>query len=135
MRGIAGACAQAGTALVGGETAEHPGLLAEDEYDVAGAQQPVWSRQMSCSAPSACVRATSRCYGVLRYSLQRLSLVRKVLNVAGWGLERQVDELGRTIGEELLEPTRVYAADFLIWRQHSRHGEDGTTGSGVRGFT
>ena len=41
------------------------------------------------------------------------SLVRKVLNVAGWGLERQVDELGRTIGEELLEPTRVYAADCL----------------------
>ena len=63
------------------------------------------------------------------------SLVRKVLNVAGWGLERQVDELGRTIGEELLEPTRVYAADCLdLAAAFPVNGEDGTTGSGVRGL-
>ena len=64
------------------------------------------------------------------------SLVRKVLNVAGWGLERQVDELGRTIGEELLEPTRVYTADCLdLAAAFPVNGEDGTTGSGVRGFS
>ena len=75
VRGIAQACAAIGTPLLGGETAEHPGLMAPDEYDVAGA-------------------ATS--------------LVRRVIEHAGWGLEREVPEFGRTLGQELLEPTRLY---------------------------
>jgi len=136
VRGIAGACAQAGTALVGGETAEHPGLLAEDEYDVAGAATglveadellgPERVREGDVLIAMASSGIHSNGY----------SLVRKVLNVAGWGLERQVDELGRTIGEELLEPTRVYAADCLdLAAAFPVNGEDGTTGSGVRGFS
>ena len=127
---------RAGTALVGGETAEHPGLLAEDEYDVAGAATglveadellgPERVREGDVLIAMASSGIHSNGY----------SLVRKVLNVAGWGLERQVDELGRTIGEELLEPTRVYAADCLdLAAAFPVNGEDGTTGSGVRGFS
>ena len=64
------------------------------------------------------------------------SLVRKVIDVAGWGLDRQVDELGRTLGEELLEPTRVYAADCLdLAAAFPVNGTDGQTGHGIRGFS
>ncbi|WP_261987629.1 AIR synthase-related protein, partial [Enterococcus faecium] len=64
------------------------------------------------------------------------SLVRKVLSVAGWEYEREVAELGRTLGEELLEPTRIYTADCLdLIEAFPVNGEDGQTGSGVRGFS
>ena len=136
VRGIAGACAQAGTALVGGETAEHPGLLAEDEYDVAGAATGLVEAD-ELLGPDR-VREGDVLIAMASSGIHSngYSLVRKVLNVAGWGLERQVDELGRTIGEELLEPTRVYAADCLdLAAAFPVNGEDGTTGSGVRGFS
>lgn len=113
VRGIAQACAVAGTALVGGETAEHPGLLGADEYDVAGAATGVVEAD-ALLGPER-VRAGDVLIGLASSGLHSngFSLVRKVLEVAGWGLERHVDELGRTIGEELLTPTRVYASDCL----------------------
>ncbi len=113
VRGIAQACAVAGTALVGGETAEHPGLLGADEYDVAGAATGVVEAD-ALLGPER-VRAGDVLIGLASSGLHSngFSLVRKVLAVAGWGLERHVDELGRTIGEEILTPTRVYAADCL----------------------
>ncbi len=113
VRGIAQACAVAGTALVGGETAEHPGLLGADEYDVAGAATGVVEAD-ALLGPER-VRAGDVLIGLASSGLHSngFSLVRKVLEVAGWGLERHVDELGRTIGEEILTPTRVYAADCL----------------------
>jgi phosphoribosylformylglycinamidine cyclo-ligase len=113
VRGIAQACAVAGTALVGGETAEHPGLLGADEYDVAGAATGVVEAD-ALLGPER-VRAGDVLIGLASSGLHSngFSLVRKVLEVGGWGLERHVDELGRTIGEEILTPTRVYAADCL----------------------
>ncbi len=113
VRGIAQACAVAGTALVGGETAEHPGLLGADEYDVAGAATGVVEAD-ALLGPER-VRAGDVLIGLASSGLHSngFSLVRKVLAVAGWGLERHVDELGRTIGEEILTPTRVYASDCL----------------------
>ena len=113
VRGIAQACAVAGTALVGGETAEHPGLLDADEYDVAGAATGVVEAD-ALLGPER-VRAGDVLIGLASSGLHSngFSLVRKVLEVAGWGLERHVDELGRTIGEEILTPTRVYASDCL----------------------
>lgn len=113
VRGIAQACAVAGTALVGGETAEHPGLLGPDEYDVAGAATGVVEAD-ALLGPER-VRAGDVLIGLASSGLHSngFSLVRKVLEVAGWGLERHVDELGRTIGEEILTPTRVYASDCL----------------------
>ncbi|MBP6997103.1 MAG: phosphoribosylformylglycinamidine cyclo-ligase [Phycicoccus sp.] len=111
--GIARACAHAGVALVGGETAEHPGLLGPDDYDVAGAATGV--------VEFADVLGPDRVQPgdvVLALASSGLhsngySLVRRVIAQAGWGLDRHVDEFGRTLGEELLEPTRVYTADLL----------------------
>ncbi|ASN52962.1 phosphoribosylformylglycinamidine cyclo-ligase [Sinomonas sp. R1AF57] len=113
VRGIAAACSVAGTALVGGETAEHPGLLGEHEYDVAGAATGVVEAD-ALLGPDR-VRAGDVVIGMASSGIHSngYSLVRRVINHAGWALDRQVSELGRTLGEELLEPTRVYAADCL----------------------
>lgn len=113
VRGIAAACAQAGTALVGGETAEHPGLLGQNEYDVAGAATGVVEAN-ALLGPDR-VKAGDVVIGMASSGIHSngYSLVRRVINHAGWALDRQVSELGRTLGEELLEPTRVYAADCI----------------------
>ena len=136
VRGIAGACKAAGTALVGGETAEHPGLLAEHEYDVAGAATGLVEAD-ELLGPDR-VREGDVLIGMASSGIHSngYSLVRKVIDVAGWGLDRQVDELGRTFGEELLEPTRVYAADCLdLAAAFPVNGTDGQTGHGIRGFS
>ena len=113
VKGIAQACVVAGCALLGGETAEHPGLLGPTEYDVAGAATGVVEAD-DLLGPDR-VRAGDALVAMASSGLHSngYSLVRRVVEVAGWGLERHVDVLGRTLGEELLEPTRVYAADVL----------------------
>ncbi|XBH21524.1 phosphoribosylformylglycinamidine cyclo-ligase [Jonesiaceae bacterium BS-20] len=113
VRGIAQACEVAQTALVGGETAEHPGLLAPDEYDVAGAAVGVVEAddllgpQLVKSGDVVIAMASSGIHS------NGYSLVRAVIKHAGWELDRDVPEFGRTLGAELLEPTRVYASDCL----------------------
>ncbi|GGL37235.1 phosphoribosylformylglycinamidine cyclo-ligase [Phycicoccus endophyticus] len=111
--GIAAACAQARVALVGGETAEHPGLLGPDDYDVAGAATGVVEHD-AVLGPDR-VRPGDVVLGLASSGLHSngYSLVRRVVAQAGWALDRHVDELGRTLGEELLTPTRVYTADLL----------------------
>ncbi|WP_402462824.1 phosphoribosylformylglycinamidine cyclo-ligase [Isoptericola aurantiacus] len=113
VRGIAQACEVAGTALVGGETAEHPGLLAPDEYDVAGAATGIVEAD-DVLGPDK-VRAGDVLIAMASSGIHSngYSLVRAVVRHAGWELDRHVEEFGRTLGEELLEPTRVYAADCL----------------------
>jgi len=113
VRGIAEACRAAGTALVGGETAEHPGLLRADEYDVAGAATGVVEAS-DVLGPER-VRAGDVVIAMAASGLHAngYSLVRKVIQMAGWDLDRQVPEFGRSLGAEVLEPTRVYAADAL----------------------
>jgi phosphoribosylformylglycinamidine cyclo-ligase len=138
VRGIAAACSVAGTALVGGETAEHPGLLGEHEYDVAGAATGVVEAD-ALLGPDR-VRAGDVVIGMASSGLHSngYSLVRRVINHAGWALDRQVSELGRTLGEELLEPTRVYAADcldlaraFPVTAETAVHGFSHVTGGGL----
>ena len=111
--GIARACQQAGVALVGGETAEHPGLLGPDEYDVAGAATGVVEYADVLGpdrvAPGDVVLALESS----GLHSNGYSLVRRIVSAAGWELDRDVPEFGRTLGEELLTPTRVYAADLL----------------------
>jgi len=111
--GIARACEQAGVALVGGETAEHPGLLEPHEYDVAGAATGV-VEYAAVLGPQR-VRPGDVVLGLASSGLHSngYSLVRKVIESAGWALDRHVDDFGRTLGEELLEPTRVYSRDLL----------------------
>src|SRR5664280_1848481 len=113
VSGIAAGCVQAGVALVGGETAEHPGLFRPNEYDCAGAATGVVEfadilGPQRVQAGDAVVALASSGLHSNGYSL-----VRKVFASAGWALDRQVAEFGRTLGEELLEPTRVYAGDLL----------------------
>ena len=135
VRGIAAACSVAGTALVGGETAEHPGLLGEHEYDVAGAATGVVEAD-SLLGPDR-VRAGDVVIAMASSGLHSngYSLVRRVINRAGWALDRQVSELGRTLGEELLEPTRVYAADCLDLARTFPVNAGSATGAAVRGFS
>ncbi|HEY0187335.1 MAG TPA: phosphoribosylformylglycinamidine cyclo-ligase [Cellulomonas sp.] len=113
VRGIAAACSVAGTALVGGETAEHPGLLGPDEYDVAGAATGVVEADGLLGPERVRAGDVLVALGSSGLHSNGYSLVRRVVEVAGWSLDRDVPELGRTLGAELLEPTRVYAADCL----------------------
>lgn len=113
VSGIAKASAEAGTALVGGETAEHPGLLGEHEYDVAGAATGVVDAS-AVLGPER-VRAGDVVIGMKASGIHSngYSLVRRVISSAGWDWSRQVPEFGRTLGEELLEPTRLYTQPCL----------------------
>ncbi|MFI7585736.1 phosphoribosylformylglycinamidine cyclo-ligase [Spongisporangium articulatum] len=113
VSGIARGCEQAGTALVGGETAEHPGLLGDDEYDVAGAAVGVVEADELLGAER--VRAGDVVVAMAASGVHSngFSLVRGIIRAAGWDLGRAVPEFGRSLGEELLTPTRIYAADVL----------------------
>ena len=113
VRGIAEACVIAGCALVGGETAEHPGLLQPQEYDLAGAATGVVERDRILGPER--VRPGDVMVAMASSGLHAngYSLVRRVLSTTGWSLEREMPELGRSLGEELLEPTRIYARDCL----------------------
>ena len=114
VKGIAEACVEAGCSLVGGETAEHPGLMEPDAYDVAGAATGV-VEAADLLGPSR-VRPGDVVVAMAASGLHSngYSLVRHVLlQEAGWALDRDVPELGRTLGEELLEPTRIYAKACL----------------------
>jgi phosphoribosylformylglycinamidine cyclo-ligase len=113
VRGIAEACVVAGCALVGGETAEHPGLLGPDEYDVAGAATGVVERDRILGPHRVRAGDVVVAIGSSGLHSNGYSLVRRVFGSAGWRLDREVPELGRTLGEELLTPTRVYASDLL----------------------
>lgn len=113
VSGIAKASAEAGTALVGGETAEHPGLLGEHEYDVAGAATGVVDAS-AVLGPDR-VRAGDVVIGMASSGIHSngYSLVRCIAADAGWGYDRDVAEFGRSLGEELLEPTRLYTQPCL----------------------
>ncbi|GAB3849209.1 phosphoribosylformylglycinamidine cyclo-ligase [Nesterenkonia populi] len=113
VSGVAKAAAEAGTALVGGETAEHPGLLDEHEYDVAGAATGVVDAS-AVLGPER-VRAGDRIIAMASSGIHSngYSLVRRIVADAGWAFSRQVPEFGRALGEELLEPTRLYTAPCL----------------------
>jgi phosphoribosylformylglycinamidine cyclo-ligase len=133
VQGIAEACVQAGCALIGGETAEHPGLLGPDEYDVAGSTTGVVEAD-ALLGPDR-VRAGDVVIAMASSGLHSngYSLVRHVLLAgAGRRLDEHVDDLGRTLGEELLEPTRVYAkACLALARGTATHAMSHITGGGL----
>ena len=109
VRGIAEACSSVGVALVGGETAEHPGLLGPDDYDVAGAAVGVVDAAKLLGPQK--VRAGDVVLGMQSSGLHSngYSLVRKVVADSGLDYRKSVVEFGsRSLGEVLLEPTRLY---------------------------
>src|SRR4051795_13243379 len=114
VQGIAEACVLAGCALIGGETAEHPGLLGPDEYDVAGSTTGVVEAD-ALLGPDL-VRPGDVVIAMASSGLHSngYSLVRHVFfDKAGWELDRHVPDFGRTLGEELLTPTRLYTLPCL----------------------
>jgi phosphoribosylformylglycinamidine cyclo-ligase len=109
VRGIAEACASVGVALVGGETAEHPGLLSPDDYDVAGAAVGVVEASKLLGPQN--VQVGDVVLGMQSSGLHSngYSLVRKIVADSGLDYRKTVAEFGsKTLGEVLLEPTRLY---------------------------
>ena len=132
--GVAEGCRQAGAALLGGETAEHPGLLAADEYDVAGAATGVVEADRLLGAHRVVAGDVILALGASGLHANGYSLVRHVLAEQRWPLDRYVADLGRTWGEELLEPTRIYARDVLAVLDRAQvHAMAHVTGGGLAG--
>jgi phosphoribosylformylglycinamidine cyclo-ligase len=114
VAGIAEGCVQAGCALVGGETAEHPGVLAADDYDISGAGTGVVNADEILGPDRVCEGDVLIAMASSGLHSNGFSLVRHVLAATGRALSEAPAELaGRTLGEELLTPTRIYARDCL----------------------
>ncbi len=113
VSGVAEGCVQAGCALVGGETAEHPGLMPEDEYDLAGFSVGVVDR--SKIFDNSAVQTGDAIISLASSGVHSngFSLVRKVFDVEKKGLSLYSDELGATLGETLLTPTKIYVKPLL----------------------
>lgn len=108
VSGVAEGCKQAGAALVGGETAEHPGLMPEDDYDLAGFAVGVVDRKDMITGEN--IKAGDTLIGIASSGVHSngFSLVRKVFRMNREALETYYDELGETLGEALLRPTKIY---------------------------
>ena len=108
VRGVAEGCKQAGCALIGGETAEHPGLMPEDEYDLAGFAVGVVDQKDIITG--ADLKAGDVLIGMASSGVHSngFSLVRKIFRMTEQSLRTYIDELGTTLGDALLVPTRIY---------------------------
>lgn len=108
VKGVAEGCQQAGAALVGGETAEHPGLMPEDEYDLAGFAVGVVEEKELITGAN--LKDGDVLIGMASTGVHSngFSLVRKVFDMTKESLETYYDELGTTLGDALLAPTRIY---------------------------
>ena len=108
VSGVAEGCKQSDAALIGGETAEHPGLMPEDEYDLAGFAVGVVDEKDIITG--ADVKAGDVLIGLASSGVPSngFSLVRKIFEMTKESLDTYYDELGKTLGEALLAPTRIY---------------------------
>lgn len=108
VSGVAEGCKQSDAALIGGETAEHPGLMPEDEYDLAGFAVGVIDEKDIITG--ADVKAGDVLIGMASSGVHSngFSLVRKIFEMTKESLDTYYDELGKTLGEALLAPTRIY---------------------------
>ena len=108
VSGVAEGCLQSECALVGGETAEHPGLMPEDDYDLAGFAVGVVDKKDIIDGST--IKAGDTLIGIASSGVHSngFSLVRKVFEMTKESLDVYYDELGKTLGEALIEPTRIY---------------------------
>ena len=108
VKGVAEGCLQSDAALIGGETAEHPGMMDEDEYDLAGFAVGVCDRKDMITGED--LAAGDVLIGMASTGVHSngFSLVRKVFEMTRQSLDTYYDELGKTLGEALLAPTRIY---------------------------
>ncbi|NBX70856.1 MAG: phosphoribosylformylglycinamidine cyclo-ligase [Actinobacteria bacterium] len=133
VTGIARGCELAGCALVGGETAEHPGLLGEHEYDIAGAGTGVVDAVMLLGAQKVLAGDVAIAIGSSGLHSNGYSLARHIaFNIAKLDVHDLVADFGRTLGEELLEPTRIYSKDLLaLINTVEVHSISHITGGGI----
>ena len=132
VAGVAEGCRQAGCALVGGETAEMPGMYADGEYDIAGFTTGVVEKSHLIDASK--VRVGDALVGIASTGVHSngFSLVRKIIADAGLSLQDDIPEFGdKTLGETLLTPTKIYVKQVLdVIRQCDVHGISHITGGG-----
>jgi phosphoribosylformylglycinamidine cyclo-ligase len=134
ITGIAVGCRQARCALVGGETAEMPSFYAKGEYDLAGFVVAVVERRRMIDGKR--VRPGHVLIGLASSGLHSngYSLARRIIQRRKIPLERHVDAFGRTLGEELLEPTRIYVPSILgLIRRQRVDAIAHITGGGIPG--
>ncbi len=138
VKGIAQACAETGTALLGGETAEHPGLLGVDEYDMAGSTTGVVEADRLLGPELVQPGDVVIAMAASGLHSNGYSLVRHVFlggqnrDGAAWDLDRHVPELGSTLGEELMVPTRLYTKPCLALADRvDVHAMSHITGGGL----
>ena len=108
VKGVAEGCRQAGAALIGGETAEHPGMMPEEEYDLAGFAVGVVDEKDLITGEG--IKPGDALVGIASSGVHSngFSLVRKIFDMTKEGLSTYYEELGATLGEALLAPTRIY---------------------------
>ena len=130
--GVAEGCVQAGCALIGGETAEHPGLMAEDDYDLAGFSVGVVDRKKIVDHSAMAVGDVIIALPSSGVHSNGFSLVRRVFNVEHADLRSPVEALGgKSLGETLLTPTRIYVKSILaLLAEVSVRGISHITGGG-----
>jgi phosphoribosylformylglycinamidine cyclo-ligase len=138
VSGIAVGCQKAGTALVGGETAEHPGLLGEDEFDIAGAAtgavdyDNLLGEHLVQEGDVLIAMAASGLHA------NGYSLVRHILKTKNLRVDQEIVELGGSLGEALLTPTEIYSLDCLALHRGLKdklHGYSHITGGGLAANT
>jgi len=113
VKGVAEGCVRSGCTLIGGETAEHPGVMPEEEYDLAGFTVGIVDKDKIIDGSK--MQAGDVIVGVASSGIHSngFSLVRKALGLTKEKLETYYGELGCTLGEALLEPTRLYVKPVL----------------------
>ncbi len=114
VKGIASGCVKANTALIGGETAEHPGLLGEDEFDIAGAATGVVDAPNLLGAEKVRSGDLLLAMPASGFHSNGYSLIRHILSTQKLDLSHVYQDLGKSLGEELLTPTEIYTRDCLV---------------------
>lgn len=132
VKGIAEGCRQAKCSLVGGETAEMPGLYRNDDYDLAGFVTGIVERDAIIDGSD--IRVGNRIIGLASSGLHSngFSLVRKIcFEELGLSVDQAIEELGSTLGEELIKPTRIYVQSVLnVLKNYKINGMIHNTGGG-----
>jgi len=131
VKGVTDGCKMAGCALVGGETAEMPGLYSENEYDLAGFSVGIVDQEKMINSET--IEVGDVVIGLASSGVHSngFSLVRKIFNVNEENLKEYREELGKTLGEALIEPTKIYVKPVLkLLEQVNVKGISHITGGG-----